>query len=144
MLICAAKPPKIFSDSFGSEGATTTSTAYASIANSDKTLDPSLFLNGGNLWARFMYHTNNTGATGTTSICVIRQNAGSTVNGSQKTSIGTGWVWNDTGWINFSNENTRLKGSTWGYESYQIQLKTSSGQTAKYNSAIILLSYVNF
>ena len=121
---------------FGSEGSTTTSITYVTIADSDIALDPSNYAVGGRLFVKFIYHIYNSGAY-TTSIQVYRQNAATAVTGSEKTMTGAGWAIVDTGWIDWSSES--------GNESYQIQLRTSDALgTAEYNSAIMLLSHINY
>jgi len=140
----APRPPKIFTAKFGSEGATTTSTAYVTIADSDICIDSSLFMHGGNLWARFYYHLHESLSGGTASIIVYRQNADSTIPATEKSVTGTGWAKLDTGWLDWSNEGSALLGGTWGPESYQLQMKTTSGGTAEFNSAIMILSHKKF
>ena len=120
---------------FGAEGSTTTSTSYVTIADSDIAIDPSIFKRNDKLYVRFIYHAKNTTSGETTYIRVYRQNAGTEVTGSEKSVTGTSWAILDTGWIDWSSES--------GAESYQIQMKVTGG-TGEYNSAIMILSYINF
>jgi len=121
---------------FGAEGASTNSTAYVTIANSDISLDPSKYRGlDGKLYLRFIAHIKNALTTGTTYIVIYRQNKASTVAGTELKSAGD-WAIVDSGWIDWSTES--------GYESYQIRLKTTTNGTAYYNSAIMILSPSTF
>ena len=133
-------PPKIevVVKKFGAEGATTTSTTYVVIADSDIAFDPQQLrkaMPNQKLYAKFVYHIGNNGAY-TTYIQVYRQNAGTAVAGSEasKAFSAAGWAIVSTGWIDFTNETE---------ESFQLQMKVSGG-TGEYNSALMILSNIPF
>jgi hypothetical protein len=133
-------PPKIevVVKKFGAEGATTTSTTYVVIADSDIAFDPQQLrkaMPNQKLYAKFVYHIGNNGAY-TTYIQVYRQNAGTAVAGSEasKAFSAAGWAIVSTGWIDFTNETE---------ESFQLQMKVSGG-TGEYNSALMILSNMPF
>jgi hypothetical protein len=118
---------------FGAEGATTTSTTYVTIANSDIALNPALFNITGQLFVKFIYHIKNDTSGETTYIRVLRQNAGTIVAGSEKSVVGAGWGIVETEWIDFSGES--------GAESYQLQMMVTGG-VGEFNSALMVLSPV--
>jgi len=121
---------------FGAEGSSTDSTDWVTIADSDIALDPAKYRGlDGKLYLRFIAHIKNDLNTGTTYIRIYRQNAASTVDGTELSNAGD-WAIVDSGWIDWSTES--------GYESYQIQLKTTTNGTAYYNSAIMILSPSTF
>jgi len=123
---------------FGAEGATTTSTAYATIADSDVCINPGMFRLDGQLWMKFVAHLKaDTGSS--CWIRVYRQNAGSTVDGTELSVGPNGWAKLETDWLDWSNEGANLSGGTWGPESYQLQMKVDGGE-GEYNSAIMILS----
>jgi len=133
-------PPKIevVVKKFGAEGATTTSTTYVVIADSDIAFDPQQLrkaMPNQKLYAKFVYHIGNNGAY-TTYIQVYRQNAGTAVAGSEasKAFAAAGWAIVSTGWIDFTNE---------AEESFQLQMKVSGG-TGEFNSALMILSNMPF
>jgi hypothetical protein len=133
-------PPKIevVAKKFGAEGATTTSTTYVVVADSDIAFDPQQLrkaMPNQKLYAKFVYHIGNNGAY-TTYIQVYRQNAGTAVAGSEasKAFAAAGWAIVSTGWIDFTNE---------AEESFQLQMKVSGG-TGEYNSALMILSNMPF
>jgi hypothetical protein len=116
---------------FGAEGATTTSTVYVTIANSDIAFNPALFKLKATLYVKFIYHIKNDTAGQTTYMRVLRQNAGTTVDGSEASVVGAGWGIVETAWIDWSNES--------GNESYQVQMKVTGGM-GEFNSALMVLS----
>jgi len=118
---------------FGAEGATTTSTVYVTIANSDIAFNPALFKLKATLYVKFIYHIKNDTAGQTTYIRVLRQNAGTPVAGSEVSVVGAGWGIVETAWIDWSGES--------GNESYQVQMKVSTG-VGEFNSALMVLSPV--
>jgi len=133
-------PPKIevVVKKFGAEGATTTSTTYVVIADSDIAFDPQQLrkaMPNQKLYAKFVYHIGNNGAY-TTYIQVYRQNAGTAIAGSEasKAFAAAGWAIVSTGWIDFTNETE---------ESFQLQMKVSGG-TGEFNSALMILSNIPF
>jgi len=124
---------------FGAEGSTTQEISYATIADSDIALNPADYAVGGKLFVKFIYHIVNSESNRTTSIQVYRQNATTAVTGSEQSTVSDHSVWQikETAWIDWSSES--------GNESYQIQLKTSNAAgTAEYNSAIMILSYIDY
>jgi len=118
---------------FGAEGATTTSTVYVTIANSDIAFNPALFKLKATLYVKFIYHIKNDTAGQTIYIRVLRQNAGTPVTGSEASAVGAGWAIVETAWIDWSSES--------GNESYQVQMKVTGG-VGEFNSALMLLSPV--
>jgi len=123
---------------FGAEGASTTSTTAAVIANSDISFDPQALkkaMPNQKLYAKFVYHIYNSGAY-TTYIQVYRQNAGTVVQGSQASCAfsAAGWAIVSTDWIDFSNETQ---------DSFQLQMYVSGG-IGMFNSALMILSNVPF
>jgi len=133
-------PPKIevVVKKFGAEGATTTSTTYVVIADSDIAFDPQQLrkaMPNQKLYAKFVYHIGNNGAY-TTYIQVYRQNAGTAIAGSEasKAFVAAGWAIVSTGWIDFTNETE---------ESFQLEMKVSGG-TGEFNSALMILSNIPF
>ena len=118
---------------FGAEGATTTSTVYVTIANSDIAFNPALFKFATTLYVKFIYHIKNDTAGKTTYIRVFRQNAATAVAGSEAAKSDPGWLIVETTWIDWSGENMT--------ESYQIQMKVSGG-VGEFNSALMILSPV--
>ena len=133
-------PPKIevVVKKFGAEGATTTSTTYVVIADSDIAFDPQQLrkaMPNQKLYAKFVYHIGNNGAY-TTYIQVYRQNAGTAIAGSEasKAFVAAGWAIVSTGWIDFTNE---------AEESFQLEMKVSGG-TGEFNSALMILSNIPF
>ena len=134
------RPPEkflpVFNERFGAEGVTTTSTSYITVADSDICVNSNSFKKNGNLWLKFMVHINNNAAGGTTSVQMYRQNAASVVSGTELTVVGSAWGKTATTWLDWSAEANQ-------FESYQIQMKASSG-TAECNSAIMILSPIQF
>ena len=126
----------MFSARFGGAGSTTSSDTYVTIANSDIALDPAIFKLSDTLYVRFIYHLRNQTADKIAYIQVYRQDAASAVANSEETVTGTTWTVKDTGWLDWSSES--------GAESYQIQLKTESGGTAEYNSALMIISATDY
>jgi len=118
---------------FGAEGATTTSTVYVTIANSDIACNPALFKLKATLYVKFIYHIKNDTSGQATYIRVLRQNAGTPVNGSEASAVGAGWAIVETAWIDWSSES--------GNESYQVQMKVTGG-VGEFNSALMVLSSV--
>lgn len=118
---------------FGAEGATTTSTSYVTIANSDITLDPALFKATTKLYMKIIAHIKNNTSGQTTYLRIYRQNAGTVVASSEVSQPGPNWGIVTSGWIDWSNES--------GNESYQIQMRVTGG-TGEYNSVLMILSPV--
>jgi hypothetical protein len=85
------------------------------------------------LFVKFIYHIKNDTSGETTYIRVLRQNAGTIVEGSEQSVVGAGWSIKETGWIDFSGES--------GDESYQLQMMVTGG-VGEFNSAIMILSPV--
>lgn len=116
---------------FGAEGSSTTSTSYTTIAASDIARD---FANmqdtSGTVYIRMVAHLFHNGA-GTTYLRIYRQNAGTAVTGTEVTKSADGWGTVTTGWVDVSAES--------GFESYQLQMKTSDGAEGRYNSVFIQL-----
>jgi len=128
---------KTVSFKFGSEGSTTTSSTYVTVANSDIALDPANFKIAGALYVKFIYHIKCTGTAVDGYIQVLRQNAGTAVTGSEEIG-GAGDVWQilETAWIDWAAES--------GNESYQIQIHADGTQTVEFNSAIMILSHIAY
>jgi len=132
VLLRAQYLPQVFEVKFGAEGSSTTSTSYVTIANSDVMLDMSNYRGpNGKLYMKFIAHIYNNTSGAYTYIRIYRQYAATAVAGSELSGIGAGWTRAESNWIDMSTES--------GKESYQIQLKVSSG-TGQYNSAIMILS----
>jgi len=118
---------------FGAEGATTTSTAYVTIANSDIALNPALFKATTKLYMKVIAHIKNNTSGQTTYLRIYRQNAATVVAGSEVSQAGPNWGIKESGWIDWSNES--------GNESYQVQMRVTGG-TGEYNSILMVLSPV--
>lgn len=113
---------------FGAEGSSTTATSYTTIAGSDLAFDPDDYRDtAGTVYIRLKAHLQHDGA-GTTYMHLYRQNAGTTVSGTEVTVSGGGWGIADSGWVSISDS---------GNESYQLQMKTSDGATGSYNSVLL-------
>jgi len=122
---------------FGSEGATTTSTSYVTIADSDIAFDPQKIkkaMPNRKLYAKFIYHLKNDTDGEKTYARIYRQNAGTPVDGSEVSVTGAGWGIVETDWIDFSDESE---------ESYQVQMYVTGG-VGEYNSIIMLLTNIKF
>ena len=135
MLLVGDELP-VFTIRFGAEDASTTSTSYVTIANSDICINPTIFKRNNKLYVRFIYHAKNSTSGETTYVRVWRQNAGTAVSGSEKSTTGTDWACLDTGWIDWSDEPNTC-------ESYQLDMKVTGG-TGYCNCAIMILSSINF
>lgn len=115
---------------FGSEGSSTTSTSYTTIANSDVAIDfDKIKDRNGSVFVNIVYHL-----AGDASARIFRQNAGTAVSGtavSTTASVGN-WSFAESGWIDLSSET--------GFESYQVQLSSDDGNEVIYNSIIMLVA----
>lgn len=115
---------------FGSEGSSTTSTSYVVIADSDIVIDFDNWKTpGGKVFVKFKAHLRNDGAN-LTSVEIYRQNAATSVAGSEITNTGD-WTIVESGWIDFSGES--------GDESYQLRIKVAAG-TGYVNGAMIIIA----
>lgn len=116
---------------FGAEGSSTTSTSYVTIAGSDLTFDPDEYKDSaGNLYVRLKVHAKHSTDSGDVFVRIFRQNAGTAVTGSEvQQTLNDSWGIGDSGWIDFGSET--------GAESYQLQLKSSDGNSVRYNSVLL-------
>ncbi|WP_158058271.1 hypothetical protein [Halorussus halophilus] len=122
----------VATERFGAEGSSTSSTGYNTIANSDITFNPDDYKDSdGNLYCRLYGHLKHWDNSGTTYARMYRQNAASSVNGTEiSVSANDGWGVGDSGWTSLNDS---------GYDSYHLQLKTNDGYAGEYNSVLLML-----
>jgi hypothetical protein len=119
---------------FGAAGATTTSSTFVTITDSDIAFDPSNYQDdNGNLEIKIVAHLSHSDF-GTVFLRMFRQNAGTAVAGTEvshsPTTTGKGaFGFAESPFIDFSNES--------GFESYQLQLRSDDGLLCEYNSVLL-------
>lgn len=115
---------------FGAEGSSTTSTTYTTIAGSDITFNPDDWDDSnGDLFIRIFGHLKHSDTEGTAYCRLYRQNAATTVSGTEiSVTKNNDWGADDSGWVSLTDT---------GYDSYQLQLRSGDGQSVRYNSVTL-------